>query len=498
MPTILPVALFWFLDYTSVIHDTSLLAALIVAVGYRQIFSGNIQGITLSGQTALLWKPFQAWVQKVTTRIDELNTRYQYRFYEEVRSTLASDPNLVDRLEALVFERTADPAAFALELQPLKQLVAQVPPVPWASRRLVDRLWRELREREPEDYGYLLRRRRLIGWWQYWQWLGKGRSKLITGTILVVLFLAFLSVGAWSGPNRLWRPLQYHQFRLLKANGSQRDYWRSRNYLASEVTRADPSETPDQAMARRVVVVAPLIDELAFKDVTEQQAARVLRLMVDVHSLDVDQVTIPRLIESLRGENVDVRLRTNGTLLDLQAADYPMAPVDREPFKPLTAWIPKQDETPGQTDHFVQLWKQWWAAATYPASAVAPMAPSSIEKGLQNGGTVELKGVEFDFDQATLRPESAAILSEADSVLGRHPDWKVSIEGHTDSRGGARYNQRLSERRAAAVRSALMNSYHVDPGRLTSKGFGATRPVASNDTDEGRARNRRVELRRLP
>jgi outer membrane protein OmpA-like peptidoglycan-associated protein len=344
----------------------------------------------------------------------------------------------------------------------------------------------------------LLHRRGLIGRWQYWQWLEKGRSRLTSAAAILAALLLVFGIGSysWSGPNRAWGLLKYEQTRFLKSNGSQRDYWRSRNYIASEMARVDLTETAEQTMARRAAIVGPLIDELTFKDITEQQAARTLRLIVDVHSQDVNQITVPRLIDSLRTENIDVRLRINGTLLDLQAADYPMASVDRDPFKPLKTWIPKADETPGETNHFVQLWKQWWSEAIQPPSS--PAAPSTIEKTLETPGNVELKGVQFDFDRATLQPESGTVLAEVASILGRHPDWKVSIEGYTDSKGGARHNQDLSERRAGAVKSALIDMYHVDGSRLTSKGFGAASPIASNDTDDGRARNRRVELKRLP
>lgn len=79
-------------------------------------------------------------------------------------------------------------------------------------------------------------------------------------------------------------------------------------------------------------------------------------------------------------------------------------------------------------------------------------------------------------------------------VLRRNPSWRLNVEGHTDNIGGDAYNQALSERRAAAVKRALLQRYQISPDRLTTVGYGATRPKDSNDTLEGRARNRRVEL----
>jgi len=93
-----------------------------------------------------------------------------------------------------------------------------------------------------------------------------------------------------------------------------------------------------------------------------------------------------------------------------------------------------------------------------------------------------------------LEPESGSALTGVAALLARHPDWSLAIEGHTDSIGGVASNQALSERRAEAVRSALVTQHRVTPSRLTATGFGATRPRESNATLEGRARNRRVEL----
>jgi outer membrane protein OmpA-like peptidoglycan-associated protein len=77
-----------------------------------------------------------------------------------------------------------------------------------------------------------------------------------------------------------------------------------------------------------------------------------------------------------------------------------------------------------------------------------------------------------------------------------NPDWKLTVEGHTDNIGGDPYNLDLSKRRAAAVKEALVTRFHIAPDRLANDGYGASRPVETNDTLEGRARNRRVELTR--
>ncbi|MGC4028507.1 MAG: OmpA family protein [Steroidobacteraceae bacterium] len=129
-------------------------------------------------------------------------------------------------------------------------------------------------------------------------------------------------------------------------------------------------------------------------------------------------------------------------------------------------------------------------------AAAGRMHGIDLGQALADGCHAELDGIHFTSDSAELLPESAAALQAAAAVVAAHPDWKFMIEGHTDNLGGPDHNLDLSRRRAAAVRDALVARHHVPAARLEVRGFGLTRPVETNDTLEGRARNRRVELSR--
>ncbi len=107
---------------------------------------------------------------------------------------------------------------------------------------------------------------------------------------------------------------------------------------------------------------------------------------------------------------------------------------------------------------------------------------------------VEVPGIYFDFNRATLKPESKRGLDGMAALLRELDDRPFVIEGHTDNIGGERYNQELSARRADAVKSALVREHGISGARLSTAGFGKRRPIESNDTLSGRARNRRVEL----
>ncbi len=130
---------------------------------------------------------------------------------------------------------------------------------------------------------------------------------------------------------------------------------------------------------------------------------------------------------------------------------------------------------------------------TVPAPGTADGCPPQTPVAAVAPKKLVLEGVNFDNDKATLRPEAMAILDKAAVTLKDWGDVKVEVAGHTDSRSGDDYNLKLSQRRAEAVRDYLI-SKGVAADRLTAKGYGESMPVADNATEEGRYKNRRVEL----
>ncbi len=110
---------------------------------------------------------------------------------------------------------------------------------------------------------------------------------------------------------------------------------------------------------------------------------------------------------------------------------------------------------------------------------------------------VRIYGIHFDVASARIQARSEATIAQIAAVLRNHPAWRMRVEGHTDSDGGADYNQTLSVQRAQAVVNDLVTRYRIARARLVAAGYGLTRPVASNATEAGKALNRRVELVRL-
>jgi outer membrane protein OmpA-like peptidoglycan-associated protein len=117
-----------------------------------------------------------------------------------------------------------------------------------------------------------------------------------------------------------------------------------------------------------------------------------------------------------------------------------------------------------------------------------------FQAGLKTSGHVEVPGIFFDTGKADLKPESDAALAEVAKLLKADPALKVYVVGHTDNVASLDLNMKLSQARADAVVQALAAKHGIAAGRLMGRGAGPLAPVASNDTEDGRAKNRRVEL----
>ena len=116
-----------------------------------------------------------------------------------------------------------------------------------------------------------------------------------------------------------------------------------------------------------------------------------------------------------------------------------------------------------------------------------------IEQNLLGKGRATLN-VEFDYGKAVVEPKYYKDIQSITKVMKKYPDMKIIVEGHTDNVGGKEYNHNLSQKRAEAVKKIMVTKFNIKPSRLTAKGFGYSKPIEHNATEEGRQNNRRVEV----
>ena len=130
-----------------------------------------------------------------------------------------------------------------------------------------------------------------------------------------------------------------------------------------------------------------------------------------------------------------------------------------------------------------------------PAVAPVPQPKSEMERQLISSGTIRLENVYFETGSAVLLPESEESLREAGQTLEKFPELRIEVQGHTDTRGSGRFNMRLSESRAQAVRRFLLDHSNLKHENLTAKGYGESQPETRERNDEELLRNRRVVLK---
>lgn len=188
-----------------------------------------------------------------------------------------------------------------------------------------------------------------------------------------------------------------------------------------------------------------------------------------------------------------------------EVAAPPPPPAEPPPVEVVAAAAPPDTDGDGVTDDLDQC-PDTPAGTAVDASGCPAVAapkcktPEPGEKldlaGCGTGDVIVLKGVNFDFNKDRLTANAKAILDGVDEALKASPSTNVELGGHTDGKGGDAYNQALSERRACSV-ARYLKGHGIDAGRMSPVGYGESKPIADNETDEGREQNRRVELKIL-
>ncbi len=209
--------------------------------------------------------------------------------------------------------------------------------------------------------------------------------------------------------------------------------------------------------------------------------------------VEPDDVPFPLIINDELVNVPSIHVRANLKVIENAGRSGPGRPGPRD--QPAEAYILDDPNTPVMLSWMLgESMKQYDSFKVQVVRVTYPRDKPTIEQQLEKNRKAITWGINFDFNSDTIRPVSEPVLKEIAQAMSDRPDWKLNVTGHTDNIGGHKYNLELSQKRAAAVKKALVERYRVDPNRLSAGGSGDSDPIDTNETLEGRARNRRVEL----
>ncbi|MBC7819482.1 MAG: hypothetical protein IAG10_21575 [Planctomycetaceae bacterium] len=348
----IPLLLFWFLDRSGAIADTSLFAALLVGFGYERILTGGLDKIQ-PGDFSRLWEPLVAWADRVAKRVGDRIQRRQSRLRDSLIEQVANDDMRFTALRQLAEEASADVAmlgAALVQIATNHQGRNQTVIKRRQARQLYDEIF--ITTIEPTEK---LRSQGVLLPWDYW-W--EYRELRTYAVIVVVLFVVLsLSIPSVSWATGTQAQLCYHTWRIEKARTSDMDCFRSRYKLAELLSSPTATETrqrlirtlrtPGVPVTRVDVVLGLLLERTWPADRSESNA-----ITKD------DRKLSEMLIGALRAENVDVRTRIHQSLVFLHHQVFKSSELPAD----LTNWKPTEGDTPARVEEFIRAWESEWNA----------------------------------------------------------------------------------------------------------------------------------------
>jgi len=333
----IPLALFWLLDRTNAIHDTSLFAAILVGVGYQQILSGSLGTIKAPGDASSFLKPFEAWAAAIATQIGARVLINNDQFDEKLLSSIVKDPAKFDALRQVVMVHTADPVALDAALT----AIAANKPILGDAGVLTKQaatLYMAAKRASPQQFQYLLHKSDVIPLRWYLWYAKEWRSK---ATAIAVAFVLLCAAAACE--IRLNTPsnqASYFVWRLHKENGTEIDRYRAESRLGDYLSGYS-------------AVCPMLADQLRVPNLTSKTADTIFALLIANWDRTTSQDDCLRndLADSLRMDNPDARARLQKTLLYLAA--------DRQLTVPaaLQNWNSDAKNTAADLDTVIKQWR---------------------------------------------------------------------------------------------------------------------------------------------
>ncbi len=336
-----PVALFWFLDRTSAISDTSVFAAILVGFGYQGIITGGNQTVQAPGGVSALWTPFVAYADRVAKAALERGARDERRLAERVISEIIKERTRYDALQSLALDRSSDTPAVNAGLTAIDGQ---------DGLGAVDKLEKKTRYLygivlSVPDLTYLFYKKKIVGRWFYWMHLKRCAQLIPLLLAALVLLLVLIDSGyTWyksGGADRA--EVTYHSWRLGKTNSTTIDQFRSRRALVSIM------KTSDEYLKRGVDELVRLLQRPGLPMERVDLAVQVL-LETDSPKTDLPQ----KLTQALRVGSLDARMRIHDSLV------YLAEPCAEKPDQGLTDWKPTEKDSSTMLEQKIMGWNAYW------------------------------------------------------------------------------------------------------------------------------------------
>jgi len=337
--TLIPLALFWLLDRTNAIHDTSLFAAILIGVGYQQILSGSFATLKAPGDVSFFLKPFAAWADAIAARIRDRIVINDGQFDESLLSSIVGDKSKFDALNLVVMVHGADPLALDAALTAIagnRNVLGDA----GVLTKQAAALYMSLKQASPQQFQYLLHKYKIIPWTLYFWYAKEWRSKATAIAVAVVLICAATACGLELTDEPADRA-SYFVWRLQKENGTDLDRSRAETKLG-------------QYLATDSRVCPKLAALLRTPSPSVKIADNVLSLLVEDWDRTASQDDCLRndLADTLRTDNSDIRARIQKTLLYLAADRHLTVPAD------LQSWQSDPKNTAADLDTIIHKWRQ--------------------------------------------------------------------------------------------------------------------------------------------
>lgn len=334
-----PLGLFWLLDRTGAINDTSFFAAILVGVGYERIITGGSEALQAPGEASRFWTPFLAYADSVARLVREQIARNQARLDDQLIAEIVENPEKYQALEALARSRSSDMQNLEAQLAAIDQTAGQRGAADLLERKA--RLLYGILLAIPDSY-YLLYTKKIISPHLYW-FSVKRVGKVLQSALVPVVLVVMLVFG-FGYLKREGILADYYVWRLGKINTTSHDQYRARRRL---LTLIDDKVIDPGEVTRSLVIL------LRRPGLPMERVDLVLQTMLESSTRPRSDAELPfRLVESLRSPNVDARAHIHEVLIHLGYACKP--PINKDDWQ-----LPKGDATV-PLEELIGKWSAYW------------------------------------------------------------------------------------------------------------------------------------------